>query len=135
MKIALATYENQMSSRIPNRFEDGNYLLVYETEDGTCKSFENPEFSRATGLDMTKRVIDEHCEAIISGSVDSLAFEALAAAQITRYDGSGFVAKDAIRFMEENKLGYFRVPRGGIWTPHTHEHTACGCGFPNGEDH
>lgn len=122
MKIALVTLENEMSSIIPNRFEDGNWLLICETEDSSFKSFENPELSRATGLDMTKIAIDENCEAVISGSVDGPAFEALAAEQITRYDGSGFAAKDAVRLMEENRLGYFRVPRGEIWTPHTHGH-------------
>ena len=128
MKIAIAADGNGMNSIIPDQFEAGSYLLIYETDDGSCEVFLNPESSRSTGLAMTEKIIQKDCEALISGSIDKLAFEKLAMAQITRYDGAGLTAQYAIDLMEENRLGFFRVPRGEVWVAHNHGHHTCSCG-------
>lgn len=128
MKIAVIAEKNQINSKISETFEAGNFLLVYETDDDSYTSFPNPESSRSTGLDIAEKAIQEDCEAVISGSIESIAFEKLALAQITRYDGSGLDIKRAIQLMDENRLEYFRVPRGEEWVPHDHSHQNCDCG-------
>lgn len=132
MKIGIVTEGDQMNHVIPEAFETGKYLLIYETDDNTFYPFLNPEAPHSAGLAMVEKVIQEDCEALISGSIDKPAFERLASAQITRYDGSGLDAARAIHLMDENKLEFFRVPRGEVWTPHDHDHSKCDCGI--GED-
>ena len=46
MKIAIAADGNGMNSIIPDQFEAGSYLLIYETDDGSAVSQLNPAFHR-----------------------------------------------------------------------------------------
>jgi len=124
-KVAIVADGNQTNSIVPNEFEAGQYLLIYDTEDDSFEPFINPESSRLSGLAMVDKAVKEDCEVIISGSIKAIAFEQLASAQITRYDGSGLEVKHAIGLMNRYELDYFRVPRGEVWVPHDHGHQKC----------
>ncbi|XCH79139.1 MAG: NifB/NifX family molybdenum-iron cluster-binding protein [Candidatus Dehalobacter alkaniphilus] len=133
MKIAVATNGNSLEDRVPEMFEESAYLLVVETDDLSYEVYENPEHKGGSGLAMTNKIIEQDCEALISGSIEEPAFEALVKNQITRYLGANYSAKDAIKLMGLYQLELIREYNGKEWDPHAHDHHGtCDCG--NQED-
>ncbi len=123
MKIAVVADGPRRDSIIPAEFEKGAFLLIFEVETDMVSAYPN------TGPDtaLARKIVQEDCEAVISGGIGKDAFEVLADAQVTRFNGEGMPADRAMEWMEAMKLDLIRVPRGEVWIPH--EHTGeCDCG-------
>ena len=131
MKIAVASDTATMEGPIPPAFEPSGYLLIVETDDGTFEAFENPDGTGGSGMAMAREVVRRNCEALISGTLESEAFEELSGAQVTRYLAAGLEAGKALELMDMNRLDLIRVPNGEAWVPHDHSRGECNCG----EDH
>jgi len=127
MKIAIAADGATMDSLVPDNFEESAFLLVVETDDGSFEAFKNPEGQGGAGMAMTREILKQDCEAVISGSIEKEAFEELAAAQITRYMGASRSAADALNLMDTYKLDIIRVPKGEVYDPDTHNHGPSNC--------
>jgi predicted Fe-Mo cluster-binding NifX family protein len=128
MKIAIATNGNTLESLVAEEFEQSAFLLIVETDDLSYKVYPNEEHTDGSGLAMTKKVIECDCEALITGSIEQLAFDELALAQVTRFLGANHSAKDVLNLMEAYKLNIIRDYKGGEGMFHEHHHHTCDCG-------
>lgn len=128
MKIAVAINGNTLESLVAEAFENSTSLLIVETEDMSYEGFENPESAGGSGLAMAKKIFEQDCEALISGTIEEKAFETLALAQVTRYFAAGQTAIKAIELMDAYQLGIIREYNGKEWVPHDHSHGSCDCG-------
>lgn len=125
MKIALTTGGNTLESKVSEEFEESKYLLIVETDD---LSFNFYPYDHKDPVKMAKKIIECNCEAVITGSIEEAAFEELATAQVTRYYGSNYNAREALNLMEAYKLDYIRDYKGGEGVHMHHHHHSCDCG-------
>lgn len=121
MKIAVATNGETLEDMIVEEFEESTHLLIVETDDLSFEIHKNNIEKDKVGLGMTNIVKESDCEALIIGNIEQPAFELLADAQITRYRGAGYSAKDALVMMDNNRLQLIRNFKGGDETPHLHQ--------------
>ncbi len=134
MKIAVTTTGETLESQVAQAFEQSAYLLIVETDDLSYEVFKNPEGPGGAGLALTGEIIRRDCEAVITGSIEKEAFTELVIAQVTRYAGANYSAKDALVWMEAYALDYIRVPNGEVWEPHDHGRGECNCGHDDAEN-
>ena len=71
---------------VPDTFETAPAMLIVETDDGSiCCVMEN-----CTPAQYVKKIVDTWCEAVVCGvHIGKEAFDPIADASITRYDGTG----------------------------------------------
>lgn len=127
MKIAVAAAGRTLEDRVADTFEDSPFLLIVETDDGSCEVFWNPEQGGA-GLALTREIMRQDCEAVISGSIEKPAWQELMIAQVTRYLAVDCSAGEALRLMDANELDFIVAPKGEVWASHKHEGDSFGCG-------
>ncbi len=127
MKIAVAAGGRTLEDRVPDSFEQSPYLLIVETDDGSWEVYQNPEKDGA-GLALTREIINQDCEAVISGSIEKPAWQELMIAQVTRYLAVDCSAGEALRLMDANQLDFIRVPKGEVWDPHHQDGDSSRCG-------
>lgn len=127
MKIAVAASGSTLEDLVPATFEGSPYLLIVETDDGSCEVFKNPEDQGGAGLAMTREIMKQDCEAVICGSIEKPAYQELMIAQVTRYMGANRRAAEALHLMDANQLDFIRVPSGEVFDPHSHGHNPSGC--------
>ncbi|MEI8216481.1 MAG: NifB/NifX family molybdenum-iron cluster-binding protein [Eubacteriales bacterium] len=122
MKIAISTNIDNVDGIIDERFSMSKFLLIMEIDDDTLRMsskssypFDMPETALAVV------VIEENCEALISGILNYEAFNILANEGVTRFDGRGLTAKEAINRMNSQNLGYFKNPENEEDDIHIHQ--------------
>lgn len=108
MLIAVAADGNELKSAVSNNFESCRFLLIVETDDMSFYVFKNIGIPKA----LTDEIIKYDCEAVITGNFAPESFNAIADACITRYDGSGLNATQALDRMDKNTLDYIRNADG-----------------------
>ncbi|MEL7567869.1 MAG: NifB/NifX family molybdenum-iron cluster-binding protein [Dehalobacterium sp.] len=128
MKIAFTTDESSIDAIVSKTFEESNYLLVVETDDLSMKIYRKTDND---GIDYAKKIIEDDCEAVITGTIEEKAFELLATACVSRMKGTGHTVKDALVLMDAYKLEIIRDFNGSTGK-HQHAHTAGCC---NCDDH
>ncbi len=134
MKIAVLTGKEDGRHIIPSRIEDGGFLNIYQVnDDDLTYHVISQEAFNANGLAELGKVIDEKCEAIITGVLDNEVFAMIADAGITRFNGGGMRADIALERMNQHQLSLFSHAEGEV---HEHEnghqhddgHECEGCG-------
>ena len=70
MKIAIAVEGETPESLVADTFEDSACLLIVETDDRSYTVFENPDRPGGSGLGMAQKIIEQDCEALISGTIE-----------------------------------------------------------------
>ncbi len=128
MKIAIAANGNTLEDLVPGTFEGSPFLLIVETDDGSYEVYRSPTDEGGAGLALTREIIRQDCEAVISGSIEGPAFRELMIAQVTRYMGASHSAREALDLMDANQLDFIRVPNGEVWVPHRHGGDTSQCG-------
>lgn len=124
MKIAFTTNESSIDAIVSKTFEGSNFLLVVETDDLSMKIYKKTDND---GIDYAKKIIEEDCEAVITGTIEESAFEPIAAACVSRMKGTGYTVKDALALMNTYKLEIIRDFNGSTGN-HQHGHsTGCNC--------
>ncbi len=108
MLIAVTANGRALDSAVSAKFETCIFLLIVETDDMRFEVFENPGSSKA----LTDEIIKYDCEAVITGEFTPETFDIIADACITRYDGNGLTAAQALDRMDKNTLGYIRNADG-----------------------
>lgn len=128
MKIAVATDGNTLTSRVAQEFAKSTYLLIVDMESLDFQAFENDQPKDETGLEMAKIIREYDCEAVITGQIEGEAFEFLADEQITRYNGAGYTAGEALDMMEKLQLDLISDYEGSAGISHGHScGGSCGC--------
>lgn len=124
MYIGAIADGKEKSAKISSTFEQGKYLLVVDTENlEVMHILPNPD---GTGMAFAKQLEEMDCEAVVCGTIQKEAFEAVALAGITRYYGAGESVEKAVPMAEQNELGLICDFEGGTGCgDHDHE---CECG-------
>lgn len=127
MKIAIAANGDSLKSLVSEEYEDCSFLLVLETDDLSFGVYKNAGRREGSELKITRKIIERRCEALICGSIEQPNFEPIAQAQVTRYYGANYSAKEALNLMENHQLDIIREYKGGEGLAHQHDHLTCNC--------
>ncbi len=122
MLIAVTTEGRELKSAVSEKFTSCQFLLIVETDDMSFKVFENAGNPEA----LTDEIIKYDCEAVITGAFTLETFNTIADACITRYDGSGLTAAEALDRMDKNILGYIKNADGSD-SCQSHGEETCDC--------
>ena len=107
MLIAAAADKADFEAKISGSLSYAEVFLIIGMED-------TPETARIIRTDfgcsdkeMADMAVEANCEAMISGVLETEAFNILAGAQITRYNGAGLTVFESIKKMQGRSLGCF----------------------------
>lgn len=127
MRISIAVLEKIPKGKIPEKLADARYLFIVETEQNQVIHIEDGTQSSHPDVDFAKATLKWDCEAIICGAeIEREAFDILADAQVSRFDGFGFNASQVLKQLYLYQLPLIRECRGGTGCqghqhPHHHE--------------
>jgi predicted Fe-Mo cluster-binding NifX family protein len=123
MKIAITADGNGSSSQVATHFEECSYLLIIDMDDSSVSAIGNDDASQEpSGMRLVGEILRQGCEALITGALGPLSFDALADAGVTRYFGVGYSGQEALRHMELDSLEVIRGPEGGEGCGGSHHH-------------
>lgn len=111
MKIAATADGKNRDAVICPAFETSPYLLIFETDTGEITDI--IENNGVDGVKFVNAMVRNNCEALVCGPIQSQAFEMISSACITRYNGVGLHAGEAVWRAETNNLEYIRDYEGG----------------------
>ena len=106
MKIAITSTGKDLSSSVDSRFGRARYFIIYDTETGEWKAYDNStnmNAAQGAGIQSAQNVIDHGAEAVITGRCGPKAFKTLKAGDVKIFCADGLV-KDAIENFKNNKL-------------------------------
>jgi predicted Fe-Mo cluster-binding NifX family protein len=86
--IAVTSEGEYIDSDLSIKFEECKYLLIVDLEDLSIQTI-NCEGVKS-GEKLALNIIELDCEAIITGILNSISFDILANACVTRYCGAGY---------------------------------------------
>ncbi len=122
MNIALAAEGKYIDSIVSNDFEKCSSLIIIDNEDMSIKSVINNGPNSMDGVYLAREIIKSGCEAVITGKIQPAAFNILADAYITRYDGAGSTVEAALKLMEKNLLKLIKNAEGEQGCGGNHHH-------------
>lgn len=102
MYIAVTTDGPHLESPVSRSLKDCKYLLIVNLEDLSLKRFENTCDETAESL--AKTIVDNKCEAVITGGTSCSVIEKLSGKGIPRFNGYGYSAKAAVLLMDQSQL-------------------------------
>lgn len=103
LKIALIADGRSLDSVISGRFADGKFLLIVDAQSGTL--LRSIARGKNTDAELARIIVDEDCEAVISGPIEEIPFVILAdEGCCTRYNGAGEPALLAVDKMNDYAL-------------------------------
>jgi predicted Fe-Mo cluster-binding NifX family protein len=106
MKIAVTLSSIDPAGQVEERFGRCAAFWVYDDATQTGEVLENTAALRSNGagVDAAKRIIESGASAVITGRLGPNATEALKAANVAVYTGTGMSALDAVKALAEGKL-------------------------------
>ena len=125
MKVAICAERDDLASRVPNAFQDAEYLMIIDADTNIMTAVYPRE--DAQNIRFAEHIREEDCEVLICGALEKEPFEIIAGAGVTRYDGSRKLVQAAYKRMLLGKLPLIRDHIGGSGTGHTHDFS-CECG-------
>lgn len=126
--MKIGCFLDQKDGVIAKEFSDAAYVVLIDADAYTVIS-EFPREDRSE-VDLARWVLEEDCEAIITGPLKQEPFEIIAEeGMITRYNGVGLEAMDSVRKMNAYMLelipdfiGGTGCGSGGDCHDHDHHH-------------
>lgn len=113
MNIGVTADGINLNSNVALDFEQCEYLLIVDVDDLTIKSItENKKHEETEGVKLADEIIKNDCEAVITGKIQSSAFNILADAYVTRFLGTGLTVEKAIELMDKNELQLIKSCEG-----------------------
>ena len=123
MNIAIAVDGDVIGSQVSEQFEHCKNLLIVNATTMEVTAIPNDGSAEDTaGERLAQKVLDHDCEAVITGLIQSVAFELLAGAGVTRFLGTKYDGAIALTFMHANKLEIIRDVNGGDSCGGSHHH-------------
>jgi len=126
MYIAVAAQGETLASKVSPKFADCRCVLIVHLPELTLEAVPNKGDVPAIGL--AQVVVDKKCEALISGELAPAEFDVLADACVTRYNGAGHPAGQALELMENYALPLIRDYLDHSAQSHRHGHSSECCG-------
>lgn len=124
MLIAVSADGKDLSSAVSQKFDSCRWLLLVETDNMSVTTVEND----GKGEPLAQIIAASDCEAVITGSLTPEVFNIIANACVTRYNGSGLTAKEALDRMDKNNLDYIRFADENDTCHGDHSGGDCNCG-------
>ncbi|MEN1759678.1 MULTISPECIES: hypothetical protein [Anoxynatronum] len=122
MKIAAAAHGCDTKAVIGKRLQTEDTLFILELDDDTGELMTaDPMPKTASILELALLIVENDCEAVISGIIEKEGFDILAKEQVTRYKGTGLTVLEAVEKMAGRQLELFTHAEG---ESHSHEHGA-----------
>lgn len=118
MFIAVAADDQALESLVSEELISCKYLLIVDMDNMKFKAVENE--GDPLGEVLARKITEYNCEAVITGKITPQAFDIIAGDCVTRYDGRGHSAKDALVLMERYALKLIRNPEGTDECDHNH---------------
>jgi predicted Fe-Mo cluster-binding NifX family protein len=109
MYIAVAADGINLISKVGD-LASCKYLLTVNMDNMDVNAIENSGDPQGEAL--AHKVVDNNCEAIITGKLTSEAFEIIADNSVTRYYGRGYSVKEALALMDRYELKLIRNVEG-----------------------
>lgn len=129
MNIGVTADSTALDSMVSDKFETCKYLLIASIDDdspfGTIKVIDVTVLENSgdqSGIGLAKELMNYDCEALITGELGPAAFDMIADACITRYNGTGHSAMEALEFMEKRMLKLIRNLEGTDECDDSHHH-------------
>lgn len=114
MYIAIAVDGDSLSSPVSKQFEECSNLLIVNVNNMDVRVIANPETSgEIVGDRLAQELLKHDCEAVITGLIKLTAFDIIAGACMTRYNGAGHDAAKALDMMNNFTLALVRDANGG----------------------
>ena len=113
MKISVAVIGDQARSPIPERLDQATHLFIIDADQLAVLRIFTTEETTDRDIAFARQTLSEDCEAIICGEMEERAFELLAAACVSRYNGTGYHASQATRLINARQLPLIREYIGG----------------------
>ena len=118
-----------LDSMVSDKFETCKYLLIARIDDcapfGTIHVMETTALDNPggqEGIELAKELMTYDCEALITGELGPATFDMIADACITRYNGVGHSAMEALEYMEKRMLKLIRNLEGTDECDDSHHH-------------
>jgi len=127
MRIGITTDNTGLESVVADEFANCSHLLIVSLNDSiSCREIEvmgvtvleNP--GDDSGAQLVQELIHYDCEAVITGKLEPAVFEMIADACITRYNGAGYQALNALGKMAGRELELIRNAEGTDGCDDTH---------------
>ena len=116
MKIAVATTGNQADCFIPSKFSTPKCPFIVNLNGlAVTHLYEAEPLNR--DLTFAQRTVEENCEAIICGEIRKEPFELLAGQGVSRYNGAGKTATEAVKLFINDQLPMITDDIGGSGCP------------------
>jgi predicted Fe-Mo cluster-binding NifX family protein len=131
MYIAVTADGKDLESPVAEVFETCRYLLIVDMDSMETEAIENT-FGKPEE-DLSKRILDRDCEAVITGQISPEAFEIVAGACVTRYLGIGHTAGNALDLMQRYALDLIKSADGSD-SCEDHDHEGSCDGHHHDED-
>ena len=111
MNIAVSASGPNLDSQVFKEFTQAPFLLVVNMD---TMDYESIAHVPGPGSDqqMAMIILEHGCEALITGRLNTDAFNILANAAVTRYAGVGLSVEAALMAMENRELQLIRNPEG-----------------------
>ena len=101
--IKIACLLDKKNGKVADMFSDSCHAVVIDAENG--KILRELPRGRVSDTEFARMIAAEDVEAVITGPMNKEPFEVIAEDYcITRYDGGGLKAGEAVRFMNEYRL-------------------------------
>ena len=114
MYIAIAVDGDSLNSPVSEQFENCSNLLIVNVGNLDVRVIPNPETEgEVVGDRLAKELLKHDCEAVITGLIKLPAFDIIADGCMTRYNGVGHNAAEALELMNNYSLALVRDANGG----------------------
>lgn len=124
MNLGIVTDRRTDDAVVSETFEGGNYLIIVDADRMAALNVSRNE---GGGQNFPAVLLEYDCEAVVCGTIQKPAFEAVAGRDITRYDGAGLPLGDAVELAVLNRLPLIVDFEGGTGCADL-PHDECSCG-------
>lgn len=107
MKIAVSALGTTPDDKVDDRFGRARYLQFYSADGELVEVVENAENRNAmqgAGIGTAELVAGRSVDTVITGHLGPKAFDALAAAGVSGFSGSGMTVREAVEAFRTGKL-------------------------------
>ncbi|HOE57198.1 MAG TPA: NifB/NifX family molybdenum-iron cluster-binding protein [Bacillota bacterium] len=110
MNIAVVADGKSIESMVSEEFVLCNYLLIVNMDNMEFDTLENK--GDLYGETLANIIVENDCEAVITGKLTKQAFDIIADNNVTRYDGRGYSVGEALVLMNRYALRLIRNIEG-----------------------
>ena len=112
LKVAVATTGKKAESLIPGKLATAKHLFIADLDEfAVLKIYDAEELRRDEVF--AQKAVEENCEAIVCGGIKKEAFDILYKEGVSRYNGAGKTATEALKLLAADALPMITDNIGG----------------------